>query len=490
MRLIHVPRLMSMTRLIKLMAAAGLEQIVLRVPWGARACRDALDLDLLALYAREHQIRLVLVSRDSRVLRLAAAAGIEASTELPVELITLGADDQTAASSERPPAPLAHLPLWSLVGIFLAVVAGSTILLWPRSVVTVVAARRQLEVTARALVAPSFREGQIPEGRLPARVLSKSDLIVVEVPASGSKMVGVTPAEGSVTLLNDGPDRLVVPAGTIVQGTTGARYRLPDSITVPAAKSSFLLGVKVGTTSGQADARVVAEEPGSAGNLAPGKIASVIGPLGRMVKVVNTGAISGGTDKRMTVVSEGDLERARLEARRQMELKAPEELRSLAGTEQILLMELMAVAEGHWRETPGVGTVAETVRVALPYSVRCLVLARTTLAKFLEEQARRRVPASFEVTREPFTVQELRAVPKRPEEAELEVTATYTATGRLERGRILAALRGRPVEEARKAILGLPEVGSVQMNLAPGARFPRYAWMIKVVLSGSDERQR
>ena len=484
MRLVRVPRYMSLRRLIGLVSAARLDRVILNVPRGARAFREATDLDLLALYVRERHLQIILVTPDHDLRQRAAEAGLGVSASLPEEYLA----EEAAASSEQPALSTLHLPLWLLVVVFFSVFLGAVVVLWPRPSVVVSAARQRLTLRARMRVSPAYRESQIKDGKLPARMLTKTGLIVYNVPASGSRIEGVTPAQGQVTFLNENAEPLVVPEGSILQSANGPRYRTQGAVTVPPAKHGFLLGVKVSTISGQAQAQVTAETPGTQGNLGPGKLTALLGPLGRRLKAINPAALTGGTDRRVPVVNEEDVARACLEAQRQMELQAPEELRALAGEEQILLAESAALKPGRPATSPRVGEVGQNVRVTMPYNAQCLVIPRTTLAKFLEEQARRQVPAHFYVAREEFALQGLIAVPRTTEEMELEVTASYLAYGRLERRRILEALAGRGENEARTAVLALPEVDSVRFDLPPGRRFPRFLGLIRLVLPKQDGR--
>lgn len=484
MRLIRVPRYMSLRRLIKLLSVIDSDRVILSVPQGAWAFRDATDLDLLALYVREHHLQIILVAPDQDLRQRAAEAGFGVSASLPGEYLA----KEAAASSEQPAASILHLPIWLLAVVFFGVFLGGVVLLWPRPTVAVSAARQRLTLTARMRVSPAYRESQIKDGKIPARMLTKTGLIVYDLPASGSKIEGITPAQGQVMFLNENTEPLVVPENTIVQSMTGPRYRTQAAVTVPPAKQGFLLGVKVSSTSGQAQVQVTAETPGTQGNVGPGKITVLFGPLGRRLKVINSSAVTGGTDRRVPVINEEDVARACLEAQRQMELQAPEELRTLAGEEQILLAESAALKAGRPTTTPKVGEVGQNIRVTLPYSAQCLVISRTALAKFLEVQAQRQVPAHFYVAREEYTLQGLVTVPRTTEEAELEVTASYMAYGHLDRRRILEALAGRGENEARAAVLALPEVDSVQFSLSPGKRFPRFSGLIRLILPGQNGR--
>lgn len=485
MRPVHVPRRLSMARLVRLLAASGDDRAVLVVPRRAKAFRDGIDFDLFAVYARENGWQPVFVTTDRRLLRLASKAGFEAYTRLPEEY--LDDEDLAAAGSEEIVAPPVRVPAWLTLSALILVLGAAVSLLWPRPVLIVTPARQRMVLTDRASLSPNHRESEIPSGRLPARLIEKVDVVSVSVQTSGIRTVGDLAAKGEVTFINDGTERLVVAPGSVVLSAAGVRYRTAAAVTVPPAKRQTLLGVQVGVISGQAKAAVTAETPGTRGNIGPGGITTLAGPLGRLLRVVNTAPMTGGTDRRAAFVTAEDAARAQAEARRQMELEAADELRALAGEEQIVIPELIAVVPGRVNIAPAVGTESDHVRVLLPYRAECLSITRAVLGKFIESRARRRVPAHFTVARDAFDVQRLMGIPGGPRAGVLEIEASYVAVGSLLRKRILGAVLGKPVAEARAAVCALPEVGAVRIETT-GGRLPRYAFLIRLILPGRDGR--
>ncbi|MGQ9779414.1 MAG: baseplate J/gp47 family protein [Bacillota bacterium] len=472
MEVIRVPRFLSFARLLHLLTEEKGPKAILLLPRRARAFRQPLAWELLALYAQKHNLEITVVSSDRELLHQAAAAGFNVSSALP-------AGREEAAGREEP-ATRRALPLWALAFAFLLVLLSGLFFFLPRPTVLVIPARRRLNLQATAIVSPAHREAEIPQDRLPGILLHRTGLVVYERTTTGSRLEGATPAQGKVVFVNEDTASITVPAGTIVQSVNGWRFRTQIPVTVPPARHGYLLGIRISTTSGRAETRVVAEKPGSQGNLAPGKVTAIIGPLARRLKVVNIEGFTGGTDRRVPVVAPEDVEMACAEARREMELRAPEEAQALAGPDRILLPNSLAVTPGRATVSPGVGEKGESVRITLPYRVQALSLPRSTLEKFLEEKARREVPAHFAVAEEPFVVEELRDTALAPTAARLEVFAAYTAVGRLERKRLLDALRGKTVAAARTALLGLPEVATVRIDLPPDRRLPRLAWLIRL----------
>ncbi|NLG84465.1 MAG: hypothetical protein GX493_07665 [Firmicutes bacterium] len=472
MELIRVSRFRSLPHLLLRLAQKQGREVVLLLPRRARAFRHPSAWELLALYAQKHALELTVVSSDRELLDRAAAAGLHVTTGLPV--------DREGAAGREEPATRRLLPLWGFALAFFLVLLSGLFFFLPRPTVLIVPARRRLNLQAMVLVSPAYREDEIVQGRLPGILLHRTGLVVYERATTGSRLEGATPAQGKVIFVNENTTSITVPAGTILQSVNGLRFRTQTAVIVPPAKHDYLLGLRVGSTSGRAATTVVAEQAGSQGNLGPGKVTVIVGPLARHLKVVNPEGFTGGTDRRVAVVAPEDAEMARDEARREMELRAPEEAQELTGPERILLANSLTLAPGRATLSPGVGEEGESVRINLPYRLQVLVLPRSTLQKFLEEKARREVPAHFIVDEEPFVVDELRDTALAPTRSQLEIFASYTAVGRLERKRLFETLRGKTVAAARAALLSLPEVAAVRIDLPPGQRLPRFAWRIRL----------
>jgi len=481
MRTIKIPRRMPMAKLIRLLAATRVDAAVLEVSLGARGFKADLDLELLALYSREHGLHLILSTPDEDLQVRATRVCLQV---LPETLRASGME--AAAGKEKKLVGPEVLPLAVLVLAALLIVSSATVLLWPRTAVYVSPTKKRITLTVEAGLSTSYHESQIERGLLPVRLLEHSDLVIAETGASGQKTEGVTPAGGILTWLNDGTDPLAVPAGTQVRNKDGRRFRTVEAISIPAAKRRFLMGIRISATSGRAEVRILAEEPGTEGNLGPGTVTEIIGPLARYLRVINQAAMSGGTDRKVTVVTEADLDRAGVEAKRQAELRAPEELKTLAGSAYIILPETTAISYGHPNRQPRAGANGLNAICGLPYSASCLALSRTVLAKYLSLRAAKSTPAHFTAVMDSFAAEVLQASPRRPGEADLRIVSTYTAVGRLERARIIKVIRGKTAAEARQALLALPEVASVEIGLPRGGRLPRLALLIRLVLPKRD----
>lgn len=110
-----------------------------------------------------------------------------------------------------------------------------------------------------------------------------------ELPKGGVRRRGPTTASGGalrVTRTGVVGD-LVLPAGSVVLSRTDGSpvlYRNADEITIPNGSATYT------------GARLVAQTPGEAGNVAPGLLVLVQGPTG-VVSAINTAALTSGSDR-------------------------------------------------------------------------------------------------------------------------------------------------------------------------------------------------
>lgn len=135
-------------------------------------------------------------------------------------------------------------------------------------------------------------------GRLPVTQISAADVQAkADYPAFGSKQQPTGTAQGNVTISNGTNQAVGYGAGAqLYKAPNGVTYRLRDGITVPAG--NVFAGV-VGRASGV----VVADRAGSVGNLPSGFSFYLNNSV-----AVQAGAIAGGSEQQVKVVSPADQE--------------------------------------------------------------------------------------------------------------------------------------------------------------------------------------
>ncbi len=134
------------------------------------------------------------------------------------------------------------------------------------------------------------------DGRVPARQVLLRPSGIIRVTTTGQTLVPGSPASGEVTFTNLTGDLVLVPAGTGVlpAGRPDLRFTTVADLTLAAAQ-----GVSANT-------RVVAANPGVAGNLPAGSLNAIDGPLGLQASVEQTDPLTGGSQTTRAAVASAD----------------------------------------------------------------------------------------------------------------------------------------------------------------------------------------
>lgn len=162
-------------------------------------------------------------------------------------------------------------------------------------------------------------------------------------PATGYAIIADSPANGVVVLTNPNCDAAVfVPANTRVATPSGITFHTTQDVWVPGR-------VPVGTAAsvGIAPVSIVADVPGSAGNIDVGQITVLDDPSGGCLRVINEMPTMGGSEHEATIVTPEDMEALRQQLIDGLKEEAYAELQRQVGTMEVLsgTLEIVVVQE-------------------------------------------------------------------------------------------------------------------------------------------------
>lgn len=202
--------------------------------------------------------------------------------------------------------------------------------------------------------------------------------------ASGETVIADGAATGAVVFTNLTEYDIYVPAGTRLTGG-GNTFHTIEDITVPA---SYFWGS--GSYVGKAQVGIVADTPGSAGNVDVWQITTIEGDLAGLLRVVNEVNTEGGAERPGTIVTAEDQQRLREKLISEMQEDAYAQLQQEVGDLQILsgTLEIETVNETFSHEIGGEATV-----LTLNATVRATALASApgTLDKAVSEAVRQQM---------------------------------------------------------------------------------------------------
>ena len=148
--------------------------------------------------------------------------------------------------------------------------------------------------------------------------------VAVEFAATGKKNVGEK-ATGTVRLSNPSRNSVTISAGTVLKNN-GLSYVLSSSVTVPGATLSW--DCSGNACAGTRDVTITAAEGGAQYNAASGSMSIAADNISATLR----SPTSGGTDKTATVVTSGDLENAKIKLNEQKVSGLKEELTGAFGS--------------------------------------------------------------------------------------------------------------------------------------------------------------
>lgn len=475
---------------------------------GVSVVRNEINLRLLLGYARDGDRQLIMVTTDPLLQRLCARTGIrcfpteaealaESGTVLSFDAAGASGEDELkigkarlastadAAGKEDRGGKLQRKPAFNrFVALIIAIIAlGLLYYIFTPKVTVVVTPRLSIfRQTVKMMgVPPESRQEAAEKPILPLKPVEAVIETQADVFTTGSQVVGTERARGVVVFLNEGEKPVVVPAGTIMTTAGGVQYKTEKAVTVPARKTEYFLDVPAGIAAGRAEVSIVALEAGVSGNVAAGRVRRFADPgFNRQLTVRNPEAIGGGAERRQSIVSEEDLERAEAICQQRAVLQAGKILQSRAADrDNVLIPESVQVERIERQSTVEAGAEAREVTVMTRFRATGMAFARQDLGQVLKDEITRHLPEDMALYRRKFEVESLKAALTDTGNVQLEARVSAAVYRRLSTTELVAALAGlsrQDVESIARAV-ALEKIEIMPDNVA---RLPRFRHWIRV----------
>jgi len=308
--------------------------------------------------------------------------------------------------------------------------------------------------------------------------------------ATGTTTVPDGTATGVVTLRSRADSAISLKAGTALKGPRNVSYLLQSDVTVPGL--DFVRG-----TLGEASAKVRASLPGPAGNLGAGFSARYNDNV-----TFISGDITGGTEKKVPVVSDADIAGLRARLEEELRLHALTEVNASLSAGTTALNDYLTLSAPAVTATPPVGTQSDTVHVRMTITAQIPVyqnadfdaLINRRLSEVLHDPSVSDGGASQVL---PETIVKTKPVFVDVQGPLVRYFATVSGKTRAiltpaDLARIRAALVGKDATEAERRIAAAPAVGVYTIRYGPSwlpkllrNRMPRVASHIRMHLGTS-----
>ncbi len=276
---------------------------------------------------------------------------------------------------------------------------------------------------------------------------------------TGTKELG-EPAKGEVTVFNWTTSETSFPKGTVIISKNGIKFELDGEVSVASRSAS---------TPGESSTLITAVDLGSKGNLGAGTDFTLQEFDELLYSGTNDNAFTGGDEKKVTVVSQEDLDKLEESLLESLKQNATSNLKEkLAGktfSESTIEVEIVKKVFDKKLEE-------ESSLVNLDMSVEATAIAYSEeeLKKLLAENVKDDAPENLEAKAEDIKLLKVDATNST---RGLNLTGSFEAKfiPKFDENDLREKVMGKSVKETRETIKGLPEVVDVNVNFSPSFFF-------------------
>lgn len=368
---------------------------------------------------------------------------------------------------EMPSVSIGRFKLILIPAVLLAVIAGGIYYFYTyvMSASVVVALAPENKVKTEEIVFATDSENDFDENILKASEIEDTISGEETVDATGEKEVGEK-ARGTVTVYNNNTSSSVnLPKGAVLSTSGDLDFVTDKDIKVASASGDIFSGTKPGT----ADVEVTAEEIGSDYNLPSGMKFSVDGNSSLAAK--NDKAFSGGSSKKITVVSKKDLDKLNSSLTASLEKEAESVLGAKTQKDESVLPVLLSTKIQTAKYDKKEGDEAKKVNVEASLQFTGLSYDKERLNDFAKKMLEKENSGDKDIREEDISA-EIKDVEKI---SDARVSATVVISGsllpKIDSAGLAKELGGKSKEEFKSAISKLPQVDHTSIVYKPGVPF-------------------
>lgn len=381
--------------------------------------------------------------------------------------------------------------LWALVGVVGAtiLIVGIYALSQPKVFVTLTpreAETREMDLALNIVLTDTVDPANdaSTDGTIVAQDVQVELTGTATLPASGVTTFPEGTSTGAVIFVNVTGYAINVPAGTRVTVPGGGiTFHTTQDVWLPGSDfrgaDAYL---------GRAQVNIVADTPGSAGNVAASAISVVEGDLSGVLTVENAEPTSGGSERQTTVVTTEDHERLRQQLVENLHTQAYEQLQAkLSGLQVLsgtLVVETLEESYNY-----GVGSEADMVILSARVRASAKACAPGALDKVIGQRVTQEITPEKGQALGDSQISAIEAAPGSGVDAwtyrvHVRVPLVNTLTPQL-KSEILGSLRGKPYYETA-GVMAKYEDRIADFSISPVvSRLPRL-WKMEIVDSTSQ----
>jgi len=280
--------------------------------------------------------------------------------------------------------------------------------------------------------------------------------------ATGEKLVGEK-AKGKVIVYNKTLSPKTFPKGTKIVGPNGLKFTLDKSVSLDPATISTSAGSET-KTYGRKEVDVTAEDIGTEYNLPGGIDFSILGFSSNLYSAHSDQGFSGGSSRKVTVVSKEDREALEKELIANLRKEAEEKLRGKVDEEVLKNALELEVEKKEFDHE--VGEEAEMVSLSVKGVGKVLDVSFEKLKEFLLAKEEKEIPENLQLIPTQIKIQP-HFKEKRGKVLAFAVDFEAKMVPVFKAEEVKKAIAGKSQKKAKSYLSSLPEVFDVQIKISP-----------------------
>lgn len=215
-------------------------------------------------------------------------------------------------------------PIIIITSIVVVAALAASVIFLPKADASIILKTESIKAEPIITIDKNIVAVDTKTGAIPGVLVSTEDELTKEFTATGTKNAG-TKATGQVVFYNydyNDTNPKTIAAGTTIVAS-GKNFTTSTAITIPVASATIIGGAIKVTPSVSAKVAITASDAGEEYNLAPARfdISGYSTAQKQLVYAQSDAAFSGGTTKKVTVVSDEDLKKAQEETQAELNQK-------------------------------------------------------------------------------------------------------------------------------------------------------------------------
>lgn len=463
--IIHIDPVDELNTIVHKMRMEQDGQILVVVPKDNRILHDPINVKLLAKYAKELQKEIAVQTNDPVVIELAEANKITAIKETSAAAKEEEDEEKEALHTKKRRKVYRQFGYDKL--FVLLVIAASILGLayyhLPKAIIVVTP--QVLDFEKDLVFSLSELDG--------VEIVAEKQVLTGQTPTTGRKTVGVTSAEGFVTLINHGRSDVLVKKGALVETKTGIKFTTMNDVKVPAVTVNYLGDLPIGSAAGMVEVAIAAIEPGSKGNVINGSIEII---RNYDLDVRNINPTMGGEDIVFRIAAKDDIEKAQSMAIRDGERKLNASLQEQVG-ERLVLNDTFEM-KIEWTDMSTVGEETSDVYVSGICVGQVYMLDAYKLSEHVSELLSTEIPSGFIIDADTIVFDNLRLI--NNEDLQMSISAWAVIHGTVDSISLADELAGKDRSELETVIDSYPTIAGIYIESGVGDKLPKLPRWLRI----------